>query len=221
MSCMCTLRIRFLCIDTIFFAGKLEMSTEQKTQLLDIFADNPFQKLCDQFKTYYHVDKHVRNTPEFKFIQPQEIELPEPKRHFSYISVIDTLATIVSDPTFKQETKEDAGYLRDIKDGLAYKENAFFSKNPDAFTLLFYSDALELCNPLGARKGVHKVVNGYFTIAELPKFLRARTENIFLAFSVKEKDLKDYTLQVYQPLLEDLGKLEKGVDIGGKIVKVC
>jgi hypothetical protein len=183
-------------------------------------AENPFQKLCDKFKSYYHVDKHVRSTPDFKFIEPQEIKLSDQNNHFSYVSVIDTLATIVNDLTFKQENHEEDGYLRDVKDGLAYKENPFFQNNPDAFTLMFYSDALELCNPLGARKGVHKVVNGYFTVAELPKFLRAKTENIFLAFSVKEKDLKEHTQQVYKPLIEDLAKLEKGVDIGGKIIKV-
>ena len=196
------------------------MSEPLKTDLLQQMEANPFLKLSEKFTSYYHVDKLVRSSPAFKFVEPQEIKLPDLISTFSYVSVIDTLATLANDPSFKPEDWSDNGFLRDVKDGTAYKENAFFQRNPDAFTLIFYSDSLELCNPLGARKGAHKVVNGYFTIAEIPKYLRSKSENIFLAFSVKEKDLKVYPEEVYQPLIQDLAKLEKGVDIGGKIIKV-
>lgn len=196
------------------------MSEPLKTDLLQQMEANPFLKLSEKFTSYYHVDKLVRSSPAFKFVEPQEIKLPDLISTFSYVSVIDTLATLANDPSFKPEDWSDNGFLRDVKDGTAYKENAFFQRNPDAFTLIFYSDSLELCNPLGARKGAHKVVNGYFTIAEIPKHLRSKSENIFLAFSVKEKDLKVYPEEVYQPLIQDLAKLEKGVDIGGKIIKV-
>jgi hypothetical protein len=196
------------------------LSEPLKTDLLQQMEANPFLKLSEEFTSYYHVDKLVRSSPAFKFVEPQEIKLPDLISTFSYVSVIDTLATLANDPSFKPEDWSDNGFLRDVKDGTAYKENAFFQRNPDAFTLIFYSDSLELCNPLGARKGAHKVVNGYFTIAEIPKYLRSKSENIFLAFSVKEKDLKVYPEEVYQPLIQDLAKLEKGVDIGGKIIKV-
>lgn len=195
------------------------MPQHLKTTILEKMADNPYLKLSEKFTSHYHVDKHVQSSPAFRYIQPQQIKLPEAKHTASYISVIDTVCTIVTDPTFKPEECKDDGFLRDIKDGSAYRENTYFKNNPEAFTLILYSDALELCNPLGARKGVHKVVNVYFTIAEIPKHLRAKTENIFLALSVKEKDLKEFREEVYKPLLEDLAKLEKGVDIGGKIIK--
>jgi hypothetical protein len=204
----------------LFFTGKLDLPEALKADMLQQMEENPFLKLSQKFKTYYHIDKHVRSSPAFKFVEPQEIKLPDAKRTFSYVSVIDTLATLASDPSFKADACSDSGFLRDVKDGTAYKENAFFKKNPEAFTLIFYSDAVELCNPLGARKGAHKVVNGYFTVAELPKHLRSKAENLFLAFSVKEKDVKEYPYEVYQPLIQDLAKLEKGVDIGGKIIKV-
>jgi hypothetical protein len=198
----------------------MDLPSSLKTSIVEEMSSNPYLKLSEKFGSYYHVDKHVRSSPVFKYIEPQEIKLPEPEmKKFSYISVIDTICTIVTDPTFRPAEPMDDGFLRDVKDGSAYKENGYFRNNPEAFTLLLYSDALELCNPLGARKGVHKVVNIYFTIAELPKHLRSKTENIFLALTVKDKDLKDYRQEVYQPLLDDLAKLERGVDIGGKIIK--
>jgi hypothetical protein len=78
---------------------------------------------------------------------------------------------------------------------------------------------VELANPLGASRGVHKIVNVYASLAELPKNARSKTENKFLVLSVKEKHLKKNREEVYKPLLEDLHRLEAGVSINGKILK--
>jgi hypothetical protein len=58
--------------------------------------------------------------------------------------------------------------------------------------ILMHSDALELCNALWPAKGVHKVVNVYFALAEINKSQRSKTENFFLTLSVKEAYLKQY-----------------------------
>jgi hypothetical protein len=50
--------------------------------------------------------------------------------------------------------------------------NRYFQKNKDALGLIFYSDELEVCNPLGAAKGRQKVLNLYLSIAEISKPLR-------------------------------------------------
>lgn len=198
----------------------MDLPEELKNSLFETMAENPYLKLGEKFSSYYHVDKHIQSSPSFRYIEPQEIPLENSDRKFTYISVVDTLSMIVTDPTFKRDVLPDDGFLRDLKDGAAYKENSFFSANPEAYTLILYSDGLELCNPLGPRKTVHKVVNVYFTIAELPKHLRSKTENIFLVLSVKEKDLQEFRQEVYLPLLNDLAKLEKGVFVDGRIMKV-
>lgn len=139
---------------------------------------------------------------------------------FVYISVPDTLANITEVPEFKPEMPPQDGLLRDVKDGLVYRSNPFFLKFPDAYTLIFYSDAIEINNPLGAKKGVYKLVNVYWSFAELPKHLRSRTENWFLAISVKEKDLKLNREAVYKPLVDDLLRLEQGIPVrDGKILR--
>jgi hypothetical protein len=173
-----------------------------------------------EFSSFYKIDKFVKNDPAFKFLEPTEhkIVVPsagdseEPKEvKFVYISIIDTLSNIVTTEQFQPESKQQDGLLRDVKDGFAYRSNPFFMEHPDAYTIMMYSDAIEINNPLGAKKGVYKLVNIYWTLAEIPKYLRSRTENWFLALSVKESDLKLNRDAVYQPLVKDLLTLEKGI----------
>ena len=54
--------------------------------------------------------------------------------------------------------------LRDFSDGSAFQENPYFKKNPGAFAAHFYSDAMEIYNPLGWAKVRHKIVHVFYTI---------------------------------------------------------
>jgi hypothetical protein len=98
-------------------------------------------------------------------------------------------------------------------------DTMYLQANKDALTIELYSDAVELANPLGASRGKHKIVNIYFSLAELPKGLRSKTENKFLVLSVKSVHLKNYRQVIYKPLLEDLHRLEAGIKVDGKTVK--
>ena len=62
--------------------------------------------------------------------------------------------------------------FRDITDGSAYIDNIFFRNNPDALGLILYSDEADPCNPIGAAKGKHKILNVYGTFVQIPKSLR-------------------------------------------------
>jgi hypothetical protein len=194
---------------------------ELRETLISKLESNPFVTLQNEFGSYYKIDKHVKTSSAFKYIPPTEVKLP-PNSSFQYISVIDTISAIVSDPDFKPSVPASVdGMLQDVKDGAAFRENKFFQENPSALSIMLYSDALEICNPLGARKGVHKIVNIYFTLLEINKSLRARTENFFLALMVKDADLKDNRLQVYSRLIADLKHLEThGIQLqNGTVVK--
>jgi hypothetical protein len=132
----------------------------------------------------------------------------------------------VSDPDYAElsQAPTPKGHFYDMKDGSAWKSNRFFLDNPEALTGQLYSDAVELDNPLGASKGVHKALNVYFSLVDIPKALRSKTDNIFLVLSALEKDLKENKEENYKrffkPLLDDLKQLELGVQIGGKTVKM-
>jgi hypothetical protein len=96
------------------------------------------------------------------------------KRTFQYVPVIDLVKAIAADPGFHQQQQRpvENKMLYDVKDGEFWRTSEFFQNNPDALGLIFYSDELEICNPLGAAKGRQKVLNLYMTIAEIAKPLR-------------------------------------------------
>jgi hypothetical protein len=190
--------------------------------------DNPFVQLQEHFSSYYKINKETENSPHY--ITPIQFKLPRnaagKESPFQYIPIIETVKAIISDPDFDSVCQAPApdGYLHDLKDGSCWKTNKYFMENPGALTGQLYSDAVELDNPLGASKGVHKALNVYFTLIDIPKALRSKTENIFLVLTALEKDLKENKEENYahffKPLVEDLKKLESGVQIGGKTVKM-
>lgn len=188
--------------------------------------NNPFVSLQEEFNSFYKINKHTQDS--IHYIAPKEIKLPpDSMGHistFQYVPVADTLEAITSDPDFELLTQAPTpeGILYDIKDGSAWKDNQYFQQNPDALTGVLYSDALELDNPLGAAKGKYKVLNVYLSLVDIPKCLRSKTDNIFLILTVKEKDLKenDNFRHVFGPLIDDLKKLEEGVQMGDRKIKM-
>jgi hypothetical protein len=198
----------------------LDIPVHQRQILLESLSSNPFLDLQQDFKSYYLLEKYLKRSPTFKYLEPTEIRLgSESKCTFQYISIVDTISTIIQDPTFRPEKPSEDGMLRGVKDGTAYAQNKFFIENKDALTIEIYSDAVELSNPLGASRGKHKIVNVYFSLAELPKVIRSKTENKFLVLSAKNIHLKTYRQQIYKPLIDDLKKLEAGITVNGKVVK--
>ena len=109
--------------------------------------------------------------------------------------------------------------IEDVKDGQRYKTCKFFVENPDALCLMFYSDAIEVTNPLAAGKGKHKLVNVYFQVADVPRFQRSNINRLLLGMVFQEKLLKRYTYStILKPLFSDLLKLEcEGVNVNKPI----
>ena len=165
-------------------------------------------ELQKKFGSYYKISKHCKTSPAFKYFSAREVKLPNGSS-FQYVSIVDIIRAITSDPSFViQDSASSDFIIRDVKDGSVYKTNTFFMENPTALTIIIYSDALQITNPLGASKGKFKIVNIYFTLAEIQKHLRAKTENFFITLSVKESDLKYFRNEVYAPLIADLKVLE-------------
>ena len=102
---------------------------------------------------------------------------------------------LVEDRTFiemmdreREKDKPDKDTLRDIKDGAVYQSIDYFRRNPDALVCLIYSDAVELTNPLGSGRGKHKIVQIFWTLADIPRYQRSKIDRIQLALVVKEKE---------------------------------
>jgi hypothetical protein len=199
---------------------QMDLSPRQDELLREKLAMSPFEDLQDHFRSYYMIEKVLKESPTVKYQEPKQIQLGDNKKvTFQYISVVDTISTIVADPGFKRENPSEDGLLRGVRDGTIYKENEFFLQNPEALTIELYSDAFEITNPLGASRGIHKIVNVYFSLAELPKGINSKIENKFLVLSAKNAHMKTYKEDIYKPLIADLKRLESGVLVNGEIIK--
>ena len=89
------------------------------------------------------------------------------------------------------------------------------------FSYVFYSDGVELVNPLGAGRGKHKVIQIFLTFGEIPKYQRSKIDRIQLVAVLKEKLVKQFGFQrVYQRIVEDLIHLEKGINISYPVERV-
>ena len=105
-----------------------------------------------------------------------------------FIPILETFKHLVEDRSFievleksRNEAKDNNDVIKDIKDGSVYQSLEFFKLNPSAFVGILYSDALELVNPLGAARGKHKVVQVFYTLANIPKTQRSKIDRTQLA----------------------------------------
>ena len=135
-----------------------------------VFDDDPFLKAQLQLNSEFKRIKCIQQS-DF-FVCPQEIllnkadvERGEKKHVYHYISIVESIKTLVQDSSFNKMIAKrkifDDGKIRDLKDGSAYKENEYFRANPEAFSIILYSDAIEIKNVLGAAKGAYKIVQIY------------------------------------------------------------
>ena len=203
------------------------ISDSEIQRVLDDFQNNdPFLAAQTKLDTEFKRNKFVRDS--FTYVAPVEIvmnskqvkEENAPKAVIHYVPVIDSFKNLVQDPSFnemveKNQVSDDSELgLRDVKDGWLYKNNKFFLENPGAYTMMLYSDAIELVNPLGAGRGKHKVIQIFFSLCEIPKHQRSKIDRIQLVAVFKEKLIKRFGIKkIYKKLIEDLKMLEAGVTV--------
>ena len=90
-----------------------------------------------------------------------------------YIPVIESFKSLMEDASLfsvlnqEREKTQDGNIINDLRDGIAFQDSAFFKSNPGAFAAHFYSDAVEVSNPLGWAKGRHKIVQVFYTISQI------------------------------------------------------
>ena len=189
--------------------------------------NDPFLEAQEQLVTEYKRVKYLKEN--FVYIEPIEIilnrqdhnEKGEPKAVIHYVPIVESLKAIVQDPTFISMTEKEIqrsqnfkNSVKDIKDGELYRFNQYFQENPEAYTMILYSDAIELVNPLGAGKGKHKVIQIFFSLVEIEKSQRSKIDRIMLVAVFKESLIKRFGLQrIYKQLVADLVILEEGVTV--------
>ena len=84
-----------------------------------------------------------------------------------------------------------------------------FSAKRLALQIQVYYDDLETANPLGSKRGIHKIGCIYFVLRNLPPKLNSILMNIHLVSLFHTPDLKKYGFDaILEPLLNDVKQLE-------------
>ena len=166
----------------------------------------------------------------FHLVKPREICLnPEavkngsPKEVIHYVPLLKAFKTLVEDYTFNvalenarnDERTEKDDLIEDVKDGEAYKTSQYFIDNPEAYSMMLYSDGVELVNPLASGKGKHKIVQVFWQLCDLPRFQRSTVDRLQVGLVFKEKLLRKHSYKkIFKCLVDDLQILEnEGVEV--------
>lgn len=89
---------------------------------------------------------------------------------YVYIPILDTIKAIATARNFFSEAEHGSSHsqgnnstlLEDVTDGAYFQEHCIFinAKDHNLFILQLYFDEFEVCNPLGSKRGKHKVLWG-------------------------------------------------------------
>ena len=158
--------------------------------------------------------------PKEIILNPDEVKQGFGKECLHYVPICESFKALVEDKSFNEvmdglrNENGSKSTLDDVKDGAAIKTNHFFKENPGAFSLLVYSDALEVANPLGAGRLKHKIVQVFWSISDLPRLHRSQIDKLQLGLVFREKLLKKYSLdKIFKHFVDDLKLLESGIAV--------
>ncbi len=172
--------------------------------------------------TEYKIMSYLRRSNLITEPKEYYVDRNKHKGTFQYIPINSVLCKLLShgdviDSITNQEVIKADNNLHNFCDGELFKNDPYFIAYPSALQIQLYLDELELCNPLGSRRGKHKVTVIYYMIGNLPKHFRSQQKFIHLSNIVEHKFIKEagYNYDnVLQHLLRDLQVLQtEGLEI--------
>ena len=96
-----------------------------------------------------------------------------------------------------------------MEDGLYIKAHPLFSSESHALKIQLFYDDFEPCNPLGSKKGSHKIGAIYFTLRNFQPKFNSCLDNIYLCILFHTQDIKTYGFNaILEPLVSELKVLE-------------
>ena len=135
-----------------------------------------------------------------------------------YIPVLKTLDFIYKHPKIKEMMQSHSSSRKDLNDfcdGDLFKSHPLFSKQKHAIQLQLFYDDFECANPLGSKKGIHKIGAIYFTLRNLSPKHNSMLLNIHLVALFHAQDIKTYGFsKILDPIVQDIKELEtKGIRV--------
>lgn len=135
------------------------------------------------------------------------------KDTFIYVPILETLKFMCRNPEIcsllKRECKSEPDTYTDFSDGAYFKTHPLFTVERLALQIQIYYDDFETANPLGSKRGIHKIGCLYFIVRNLPPKFNSVLMNIHLVALFHTQDLQNYGFDVIlEPLINDVKILE-------------
>jgi len=136
---------------------------------------------------------------------------------FQYVPLLKLIELLLSDNSIRRETMTERvsvdGLMYDFSDGSLYSTIPLFAEDKSALQLCLYFDECEVVNPLGSRKGIHKIGFIYLSLRNVKPMFNSRLSNIHIvaAFNCLDRSVYGFG-KILAPIVADLKQLEHGVD---------
>ena len=123
----------------------------------------------------------------------------------------------------------DNGIIRDYCDAAMFLKHPLLTLDSNFLQIFLYYDDLEVCNPLGSKRIIHKlgklfihpsdliyslspplynIAVFYFVLGNIPPLFHSKVSRIQLATIAKSEHLKKYGANtILKPIIEDIKKL--------------
>lgn len=82
--------------------------------------------------------------------------------------------------------------MTSFTDGTVYENHPLFSQHPQALRLHFYADEFAMCNPIGSKRGKHKIFAVYYLIGNLHRKYWSEIKFIHLCMLVRYQFIKEF-----------------------------
>lgn len=149
----------------------------------------------------------------------QQIIVPDT---FMYVPILKTLEGLLSCKQFSKyfsvPSDRQVKMYESFNDSNSFKNNTLFSRHSDALQIQIFYDDFETVNPLGSKRGIHKLGALYFVLRNFPDSLNSQLNNIHLLALFYSEDAKKYGYQlIFDHIIPDIKILEtKGIELRGK-----
>ncbi|KAF3845425.1 hypothetical protein F7725_008588 [Dissostichus mawsoni] len=146
-------------------------------------------------------------------VMPVEYQLEQPGHTVMYVPILQMIQELFRNTDILNKITEpntEPGQYVSCSDGSHFLENELLSTGDLILPLQLYIDDLEIANPLGTSRKIHKLCAVYWVLANVSPKYRSALHAIQLAILVKVTDLRKYGYAaVLAPLLHDVRILEE------------
>jgi len=208
---------------------KMQVKSSLKRLSVDIEQDPVLNRVLNSDPIYETVTRDISSEYLFKqylsknlnYNAPIEIVLTKngcKKDVVHYVPLLKSLTHYIQHDdvwaSCNVAKQQYSHLLSDYTDGEIWRQNC--KKDDKLFLRIhLYTDELEICNPIGSKKGVYKMSAFYFLIGNIETKHWSSLTNIHLLLLTKFSNVKKYGLRkILHPVLEDLRTLEtQGISI--------